>query len=107
MKIELLIFIYRCKKLRECVLPTLNPQSSCEEFPSSLKNVSNSTSRIIKVFSYNYEKEHFQEQQMELQMVADTEIPKCYSCLKDFLTRIQTYGRRAQCCSGALYNSWN
>ena len=40
-------------------------------------------------------------------MVADTEIPKCYSCLKDFLTRIQTYGRRAQCCSGALYNSWN
>ena len=85
----------------------MNPQSSCEEFPSSLKNVSNSTQGSSRSSATITKKEHFQEQQMELQMVADTEIPKCYSCLKDFLTRIQTYGRRAQCCSGALYNSWN
>ena len=61
------------------MLPSLN--LPVKSFQSSSKTRSSAT--ILK-------REHFQEQQMEPQeMEADTEAPKCYSCLKDFLIRIQ------------------
>lgn len=62
------------------MLPTLN--LPVKSFQSGSKK-SRSSATISK-------RKHFQEQQLELQgMEPDTEAPKCYSCLKDFLTRIR------------------